>query len=114
MILKQTIQRGRRERRSRGVLLLVRRAAEATENKAGRLFQYHAGKKKRPPTPRGVEDVVVRDNVSRVIWRLHCLRMRAENNTGANGVSNLARRIARGNGGHQYFRSMAGGCFQRA
>ncbi len=61
MILKQTIQRGRRERRSRGVLLLVRRAAEATENKAGRLFQYHAGKKKRPQILERTEDVIVRE-----------------------------------------------------
>ena len=63
MILKQTIQRGRRERRSRGVLLLVRRAAEATENKAGRLFQYHAGKKKRPQILERTEDVIVREPV---------------------------------------------------
>jgi len=74
MILKQTIQRGRRERRSRGALLLVRRAAEATENKTGRLFQYHAGKKKRPQILGRTEDVIVRKPV-RLIWRLRCLRM---------------------------------------
>src|SRR6476646_9946267 len=74
MILKETSQRGRRERRSRGVLFIVRRAAEATENKAGRLFQYHADKKKRPQILGRTEDVIVREQI-RLIWRLRCLRM---------------------------------------
>ena len=46
----------------------------ATENKAGRLFQYHTGKKKRPQILERTEDVIVRELI-RLIWRLRCLRM---------------------------------------
>ena len=112
MILKQTIQRGRRERRSRRVLLLVRGAAEAIENKAGRLFQYHAGKKKRPLILVGIEDVIVRE--------MSCVRCGdsvvsergPEDSTRLTRVSNVRPQpspIER----DQYFLNIAGGICQR-